>query len=359
MTHETLSQPANPTQPIASQPEGQRVDPQFVNPQPENGSPFEMPSFHQCWWRYLSPRFDIPVKGQALLIHRKKVARGLLTLKEARISGWNTAWHQALSDDRIRELHLLKQTSAWDYFRVRMQAGQDLSQITERLTAPGFPCWLAPAPFQYSIDLSQGLETYLKGLSHNSRKSLKKKTRLAQALKPTLVTVSEAKAVDQFLEELIQHHIHYWDQKAGYSYLNQAEEKRFLYEWVLALHQSGHLVLERLLMDEQTVNLSLGVRSDNTFYWLFTVNTGLFSNYAPGIVGLYLRLEAYAQQNIQQFHMGPGDYFYKIQSANLTLPCVDLYIINPNSWKGLLYHQWLKRKHGGNINRENIQDLSP
>ncbi len=345
MTHETLTPRAKSTEALNTAPNAGLS----MHQQPENGSPFEMPSFHQCWWRYLSPRFDIPVKGQALLIHRKRVARGFLTLKEARISGWNTAWHQTLSADRIAELHRLQQTSAWDYFQVRLKTGPDRSQAIEQMDLPDFPCLMVPAPLQYSIDLSQGMEPYLKGLSHNSRKSLKKKTRLAQALKPTLVTVSEPQAVERFLEELIQHHIQYWDQKTGYSYLNHPEEQQFLYHWALALHQSGQLVLERLLMNEQTVNLSLGVRNGPAFYWLFTVNTGLHSNYAPGIVGLNLRLEAYARQNIQHFHMGPGDYFYKIQSANLTLPCFDLYIINPHSWKGRLYQEWLKQKHRRDI----------
>ncbi len=283
------------------------------------------------------------------MVHRKKVAKGFLSLKEVRISGWNTAWDQALTEDRLAELQQLQQTNQWDYFRLRLKVNHDLPQSTERLAALGFPSVMVPAPCQYSIDLSQGLDAYMKGLSHNSRKSLKKKTRLAQALKPRLVTVSESKSVEQFLEELIQHHIQYWDQKVGHSYLNHPEEKQFLYHWALALHQSGQLVLDRLMMNDQTVNLSLGVRSGDAFYWLFTVNTGLFNEYAPGIVGLNLRLEACAQKNIQQFHMGAGDYFYKIQSANMTLPCADIYVINPDSWKGMLYHRWLKRKHRGDI----------
>src|SRR5690606_8713846 len=98
---------------------------------------------------------------------------------------------------------------------------------------------------QYVVDLSNGLDAYLKGLSHNSRKSLKKKTRLAQPLNPTLVPCTEFNEIEPFFAELFQHHITYWDDKVGRSYFNDVEERNFMVNWSKTLHRTGNLRLER------------------------------------------------------------------------------------------------------------------
>jgi hypothetical protein len=316
--------------------------------------PYETAAFHQCWWEFLAPKFDIPVKHGDLLIYRKPALKGMIKLREARISGWNNAWNQDLTPSRVDELIELAHTSRWDYFRMTWSEARKDRQAFEQLRDAGYPILQLPAPVQYSVDLSEGLEGYLKGLSHNSRKSLKKKTRRGQDLNPQLVPCTDAAEIDRFFAELFVHHISYWDEKAGHSYFNDAEERNFIVNWAKALHRSGNLVLDRLIMDSQTVNLSMGIRAGQSFYWLLTINTGLFSDYAPGIIGLYLRLEQFAAQGVTQFHMGAGDYFYKIQSANQKTPCQELLVCNPNSLKGRAYFAWAKHQQS----RANSQNTS-
>lgn len=306
--------------------------------------PYETPAFQQCWWEFLAPKFDIPVKHGDLLIYRKPVLKGMLKMREARIAGWNNAWNQDLTPTRVDELIELAHTSRWDYFRMTWSEAREQAQAFEQLQEAGYPILQLPAPVQYSIDLSDGLDGYLQGLSHNSRKSLKKKTRRGQTLNPKLITCTEAADIDRFFAELFLHHISYWNEKTGHSYFNDIEERNFIVNWAKSLHQSGNLVLDRLIMDDQTVNLSMGIRTGESFYWLLTINTGLHHDYAPGIIGLYLRLEQFAAQGITQFHMGAGDYFYKIQSANRKTDCHDLLVCNPNSVKGRAYFAWMKRQ---------------
>lgn len=301
--------------------------------------PYEMESFHRCWWGHLACQFDIPVKGQDLLIHRKKLAKGLLQLREARVSGWNSAWDQVLSTDRLEEL---KHTTHWDYFKITLNENNHSPELVAQFKANGYKVLELPAPCQYSVYLGEGMDGYLKGLSHNSRHSLKKKTRRAQGLQPTLVSVERPEDIDAFFEELFRHHIQYWDGKVGSSYFNKPAERQFIVNWANALYQDGQLVLDRLLMNGETVNLTMGIRTGSSFYWLLTINTGLYLEYAPGIVGLYLRMEQCAKQGIVLFHMGPGDYFLKVQSANRTTACVGLVVINPDSIKGRLYYHWLR-----------------
>ncbi|MCE3235592.1 MAG: Acetyltransferase domain [Vampirovibrio sp.] len=306
--------------------------------------PYETPVFHQCWWQFLASKFDIPVKSDDLLIVRKPILKGMVKLREARIAGWNNAWNQDLTPERVDELEELAHTSGWDYFRMCWTESRRHYQAFERLQQKGYPMLQRPAPVQYVVDMSDGFEGYLQGLSHNSRKSLKKKTRRGQALNPQLVPCTNAADIDAFFSELFLHHITYWDAKAGRSYFNDAEERNFIVGWAKTLHQSGQLVLERLVMGGETVNLSVGILAGSSFYWLLTVNTGLHNEYVPGIIGLYLRLEQLAAQGVTQFHMGAGDYFYKVQSANRQEACHDLIVCNPRSLKGKAYFYWLCRQ---------------
>lgn len=306
--------------------------------------PYETSAFQQCWWEFLAPKFDIPVKNGDLLIFRKPVLKGLIKMREARIAGWNNAWHQDLTESRIEELEELDRTSGWDYFRMTWNETRKNSQALELLTEKGYPSLQLPAPVQYAIDLSEGFEGYLQGLSHNSRKSLKKKTRRGQALNPELIACDQEADIDAFFAELFRHHIAYWDEKAGRSYFNDIEERNFIVNWAKNLHRSGQLVLDRLMMGGETVNMSMGILSGKTFYWLLTINTGLHHEYVPGIIGLYMRLEQLAAQGVTSFKMGSGDYFYKVQSANQREICQELIVCNPRSLKGKAYFQWLKRQ---------------
>lgn len=306
--------------------------------------PYETPAFQQCWWEFLAPKFDIPVKNGDLLIYRKPVLKSLLKMREARIAGWNNAWHQDLTASRIEELEELAQTSGWDYFRMTWNETRANCQAFELLAEKGFPTLQLQAPTQYAIDLSDGFEGYLQGLSHNSRKSLKKKTRKGQVLNPEIIPYQNEAEIDGFFEELFRHHIAYWDEKAGRSYFNDIEERNFIVNWAKNLHHSGQLALDRLVMGGETVNLSMGILSGRTFYWLLTVNTGLHHEYVPGIIGLYMRLEQLAAQGVTRFKMGSGDYFYKVQSANQLETCRELIVCNPRSLKGKAYFQWLSRQ---------------
>lgn len=306
--------------------------------------PYETAVFQHCWWEHLASKFDIPVKIGDLLIHRKPLLKGLLQFREARIAGWNNAWNQDLTSSRVAQLEELDHTSGWDYFQMTWSEDRAHYQDFEALRKKGYPMLQIPAPVQYGIDLNEGLDGYLKSLSHNGRKSLKKKTRRGQALNPQLLSCDNADEIDAFFAEFFCHHIRYWDTKAGGSYFHATEERNFIVNWAKALYSSGQLRLERLLLNGETANMSIGIVSGNTFYWLLTINTGAYSDYAPGIIGLYLRLEQLVNQGVTRFNMGAGDYFYKIQSANMQTRCQDLLICNPRSLKGRLYFEWMLRK---------------
>lgn len=307
--------------------------------------PYETPLFQQCWWQSLASRFDIPVKVGDLLICRKKLLKGLLTLREARVAGWNNAWHQDLTAARVDALEELAHTSHWDYFRMTWSEARQNRQALERLAEKGFLWTQKPAPTQYWIDLSQGFEGYLNSLSANGRKALRKKARRSLPLNPELAPCHTDEAIDAFFEEFFPYHWAYWDAKSpASSYFHSPEERQFIIQWAKALNRKNQLLLERLVMDGKTVNMSMAIRCGDAVYWLLTLNTGELLDATPGMVALYLRLEQLAAQGVKSFHMGSGDYFYKVQSANRQDACHEVIVCNPRSLKGQLYYQWAIRQ---------------
>lgn len=306
--------------------------------------PYETDRFRQCWWEHLASKFDIPYKQQELLIYRKPVLKNLIKLREVRVAGWNNAWAQDLTLNRLRELQAIDQTTAWDCLRITYMESRESLQALDFLPETGFPYIIQDAPPQHGIDLSGGVEGWLQSLSHNGRKALKKKFRKAQEFNPELVAVRDASGIEPFFEELFAHHIAYWDEKVGGSYFNDPEERQFIVNWARELFENNQLVLDRLLMEDLTTNLSVGIIAGDTYYWLLTINTGAFSDAVPGMIGLYLRAQQAADAGLQCFNMGAGDYFYKVQSANMQERCRELVIFNPRSPKARLYHAWLSRR---------------
>ena len=306
--------------------------------------PYETALFQQCWWRHLASKFDIPVKMGDLLICNKLMAKGLIKLREARVAGWNNAWHQDLTAQRVTELEELAHTSGWDYFRLIWREDREHLQALDSLQKTGLLWLQKPAPTQYWIDLSQGFEAYLSTLSANGRKSLRKKARRSVSFNPELVPCHTDEEIDAFFTEFFPHHFAYWDEKAGGSYFHDLEEQQFIIHWAKALNQTSELLLDRLVMNGETVNMSMAIRTGDSVYWLLTLNTGRLLESTPGMVGLYMRLEHLAAQGVKRFEMGSGDYFYKVQSANRQEACHELIVCNPRSLKGRLYYQWAKRQ---------------
>jgi hypothetical protein len=288
---------------------------------------------------------DIPYKQGDLLVYRKKMAKGLFHFDEAHIAGWKIAWSQDLTKERVQGLEHLQESFGWDYFRMIWTEDRDSKQRIDLLKAAGYRVLQLDFQPQYVIDLSNGFEAYLKSLSHNGRKALKKKVRVAKPLNPQLVPVTEATDIAPFYEELFSYHIPYWTKKTGFSYFSVPAERQFTIEWAKALHEQGQLRLVRLMLGGETANLSMGIHSGETFYWVLTINTGAYHDYSPGMISLALRTEALAEEGIKTFNMGTGDFFYKIQSASRLNACREIIALNPRSFKAKLYYHWLRHKH--------------
>lgn len=307
--------------------------------------PYETEAFHRCWREHLAPKFDIPLRGEELLIHRKRL-KGIIPVNELRISGWNNAWNQDLTERRLAEWEALDRSRSWpwDYFRMEWSGDRAAHQAMDRLETGNWLVCRRPAPVQYGVDLSGGVEAYLKSLSRNGRTGLKKRFRQARPLAPRLVPVSDEAGIDRFFEEFFRYHIPYWNAKVGRSYFNDIEERHFIVAWCKALHQSGNLRMDRLVMEDETANMGVSIAFGKRMYGLLTINNSSYQKYAPGKVGLYMRLQAAVDEGIRFINAGSGDYAYKAQTTNRRLHCQELIVCNPRSLKGRLCYEWFTRR---------------
>jgi CelD/BcsL family acetyltransferase involved in cellulose biosynthesis len=103
--------------------------------------------------------------------------------------------------------------------------------------------------------------------------------------------------------------------------------------------------MDRLLIDGEVANLSVRLIFNQDAYFLLTVNTDAQQECVPGIVGFAMRIEELANEGIQCYNLGAGDFFYKVQSANRIANCQETIIFNPRSLKGTAYRAWLTRQN--------------
>lgn len=304
--------------------------------------PYESPDFHRSWHQYLAPKFAIDKRYGDFIVHRKPVLNNLLSFRELRVAGWNNAWNQDLTEERVLDFRRIRNEWPWDYFRMQWSELRDDLQVWDMLREPGYRPVVLPGEPEYAADLSAGMDAYLASLSHSGRRDFQKKYKKAQPLSPELVYFTGGPSVvDDFFEAYFRYHIPYWDKKAGYSYFNDPHERRFIVEWSKCLQASGHLEVCALLLGGEMTSLSMNIRVGSVIYWLLPINTGIHHQYFPGLISLYLQLQRAVDEGVTLFNMGSGGYMYKRLSSNRQLRTFELIMPNPRSCRGRLYSRWL------------------
>ncbi len=301
--------------------------------------PFDEAAFYDTWWETLAPKFQPLAREGEMVLYPHRLFKGLLTLREVRLAGWNVAWSQDLTPERLQQFQALIQKHPWDCLRLTWCERRRTLQAFEALAALGFPVYQLPINPDYRVDLSGGWEAYFQRLSRASRKDIRRKLAQAEPLNPTLHHYDAPHKISAFFERFIPLHREYWTQKTGSSYFDDPREQRFIHAWAGRLSEQGALVLDRLMLEGEPANYSMNIVSGQTRYAFLTVNTGIHREAFPGIVGLQLRIQAAAQAGLRWFNQGPGEYPYKVQSSDVCDNRFELVVINPASWRGRLFER--------------------
>jgi hypothetical protein len=314
---------------------------------PPHCYPWETDMFHQCWKTSMLPKFKHLGQYQDFYVLKKPLLKNLLTLKELRLSGWNSAWSQAFDASRLTMLTNVHQTCQWDYFRVISTPPHQPDETEALLRSGGFNPIAVSIGDEFIIDLQKGLDQYYQSLSKNARRNVIRKVNKAEKLGHQIKLVDwpqTEEGIDDFFKLFFQHHIRHWDKKSGYSYFNDTNEQKFMVAYTRALAREGkQLLLKGLEIDGELAHLSMSIVSGSIQYWLLIIGTDCHSDLVPGILNLYLELQDAEARGIAQFNMGAGEYFYKIQLANIKRPRTELIVPNPKSFPGKVYAKRLAR----------------
>ncbi|WP_303672554.1 GNAT family N-acetyltransferase [Vampirovibrio chlorellavorus] len=305
--------------------------------------PYQLQSFFECWWQYLSPKFDIVDVHHNLAIHRREMCKGV-ALKELRYAGWNNAWSQDFDQRCYEQFASLQPQSQWDYLALTWPESRRAFQRFELLTELGLEIFQKPSSTAYWVDLHHGFDAYLSQLSAAKRKDIRRKLKKSEALHPELRRFSGIDGIQQFFSLFFKHHLAYWTQKAGHSYFSDLRERDFIVAWAQALEEQGALLLEGFYLNGTLTNLTMNILMGHTLYSVMTINTGEYQEFAPGLLSLYHRMARATEYNILQINLGDGEHGYKAGIANRTDPYYSLLLANPKSIRGQAYVNYVKYK---------------
>jgi hypothetical protein len=320
---------------------------------PDGLPPYQLQSFYDCWWQYLSPKFDIVEAKDNLAIHRRRVCKGF-SLKVLRHAGWNNAWFQDFDRRCFEQFVAMQSHAQWDYFALTWPKSRQSLQQFQPLTEMGFKIIQKPYSTAYWIDLHQGFDAYLSQLSAAKRKDIRRKLKKSEALNPELRRFSGADGIQRFFSLFFKYHLDYWTQKVGHSYFSDPNERNFILAWAEALEKEGALLLEGFYLNGTLTNLTMNILMGHTLYSVITINTGAYPEFAPGLLSLYHRMARAEEYNIRQINMGDGEHGYKAGIANRTDPYYSLLFANPRSIRGQAYVNYVKYKDANPIQSRKV-----
>jgi hypothetical protein len=322
--------------------------PSFELPQPIDGldsNPFHAELYRDGWFEHLAEKYEVADRYGDFVLHEKRVAKGLLTVRELKFYAGHTAWFQDFTEERVAAFEKLSSEVKWDYFYMVWAGSRDNHQSWERLGQLGYPLLHGWAMPMHLIDLSTGYDGYLARRNSKDRYNIRQKLKMAAKAKSELFRYDQFEEIEPFFEKLFKLHVPYWQEKTGYSFFANPAEQAFTVAWAKALYKTGQLRLHGLKLNGEIANLSFSFLEGDTLCWMLTINTGHDLELYPGMVSLYLRMQEAAQEGARLFNMGYGAMPYKLQTQTHEDPRNVLVVINPRSLKGQIFKVFFQYKN--------------
>ncbi len=317
---------------------------QLTRHKPMSSSPYDDEAYLACWWQYLAHNYDILCRRGPFMLMNRKVLKGL-TCRKVTMTGWNnSAITQAFTPEKALQLTRFISGFKWDYIRINCFLTDQEREAMRILNDYGLEVITCPIEPEYVIDTTLPWEAYLKTRTRSTRSNIRRKMTKVEACKPRFETFSGEDAIDDFFKVFFRHHIPYWDQKIGYSYLNDPLEREFIVAWARMLHRKGQLLLNSLYINDELASLGMDVLHGDSMYGILTIVTGVYPELFPGQVGCFYEVQHAHELGLQRYWLSPGKEFYKTQLVSQTIPRYCLIIPNGHSWKGQFYSRYLQNK---------------
>jgi CelD/BcsL family acetyltransferase involved in cellulose biosynthesis len=302
-------------------------------------TPFTSEVYQQLWSTHVAPSLKILTRRPPFVIIRQSVLKGLLPLRVMRLAGWEHDWAQPFSSELGRQLiTFAQQTSRWDLFRItsRCQDHENLALTLSQLVEHGFETLTWQTDGEFIIDVSQGWQPYWESLSSKCRCELRRKIKKAESLQPEWYLLNHRSDVESLLEQFLDEHTRYWQDKNVETLYRQSVERTFFHHWAMTMMADETMRFYGMYLNGQLASMRFGIFHHQNYYSLMTINTGAYQEYSPGVLAMIEEIHAVADAGACQYNMGPGRLRYKEQLAQKEFPYTTVFGINPKSIRGRL-----------------------
>ncbi|MGE0200169.1 MAG: GNAT family N-acetyltransferase [Candidatus Melainabacteria bacterium] len=292
--------------------------------------------YQSLWWAHVAPQLDLAGRFGNWAILKKKVLKGLYTVKQMKLAGWENDWAQQVTADDMAQLSDPQTARGWDYLKITTTPSLDNPNFWEWVTHQRCPYAQWESSAEFLIDFSQGWETYWEARSSKVRCEYRRKIKKAADQQPEFRLLNHEAPVDTYLAQFYEGHTAYWRDKGTESVFATPHGKAFFTAWVKALTADDQLRFYGFFLNGRLTSMRFGVLHGGVYYSLVTVNTGDFQEFSPGVIALHEELVQLAGEGVQTYNMGPGALRYKTDLATQKVPYLTALVANPRSTTGKL-----------------------
>jgi hypothetical protein len=307
---------------------------------------FSDTDFQNSWSTHLAARYADSYCQPPMVVYRRGLVNPAFGCRIATTTGWHFAsWSQDMTPAFWQAFSNFGATNTrWDFLRMVWSSSR--LSVQDFTPLAGKSSVTLPYDVDYWIDLKFGWDGYLAGMSKQYAKGVKRRFKRVEHQQVEFLSDCNPKSVQPFMGEFKRYHCDRWKERGQVSFLEDEQERLFLTDWFTQLAERGQLSLNHLLINDQVVNMSVSVTQGKRLWSLLTTNSGLYQEYAPGMLGLYLELQAAAEQGIESVCLGPGSADdYKANVSSFSVPRYITKMANPASITGIGYLRYLKHRH--------------
>jgi CelD/BcsL family acetyltransferase involved in cellulose biosynthesis len=190
----------------------------------------------------------------------------------------------------------------------------------------------------HQIDFPATYDEFLKTLSYDTRRKLRRYTRrLQESAQLRLERIDEPDQVPRFLDHVDQIFRDTWQAIAnGYYPRNTTPYVRYISQ----ISRAGFLRSYVLTNNDDPIAFALGYQYDGVYYFLETGYTQAWADFGPGIVLMHLFFEDLCSHDKPQLldFIG-GDQPYKRSFSTSQRSAASIYLAPPNRWRLVLRGQ--------------------
>ncbi len=169
---------------------------------------------------------------------------------------------------------------------------------------------------EHNGDENKGFDHYLKQLSSNQRKQVKRRRRRFEASGNTRFFVwPNDRSLDMAFDKLIHLHKLRWEEKSEDGSFNSQAYVEFHRSVMNALHIQDRLRLYCLEHDGDIMAMEYSYKWHNSIYSFQCGYDPKFSEHRPGQLLLNYSIESAIGENLEHYDLLKGDYSYKASAA--------------------------------------------